>query len=65
LVNEIRFQTNEELNYIKKITLELIHKIKTNLDKSNLASDERDYLLSNYFVLENFLEKINQRKALL
>ena len=61
----IRIQTDEELDHVLSITLELIGKIKSNLANKKIDNDEKNYLLSNYSVLQNFLNKIQERKALL
>ena len=46
----------------ENVTKELLNKIDIQLSKSELDISEKEFLESNYFVLKNFLNVLNERK---
>ena len=65
MTKTLRSQSFNELEYVESITLEILGKIKKSLENNSISRSEKIFLKSNQNVLQNFLEKIYQRKALL
>jgi len=46
----------------ENVTKEILNKIDVQLSKSELDISEKEFLESNYHVLKNFLNVLNERK---